>query len=221
MWRSFPCPLLVMHMCNPSSRRYVGWVPISLSLALLLDLATLTATTESQSPSSAWQDATVRTSFSATPVGIPGLLQSLYRVFVDPGSLCNPRRSGLRRFTSLFACLTLLVPLETHNLGEEASHKFKSSCGALYITALFLFSFFTYISCCILHFRTALVTFVLRWCPGFCLVQVASQPRRPIGAPPEVPTALDSEWTSDIQWLGRWLAISNPDWELLKDTSCG
>ena len=111
-------------------------------MALLLDLATLTATTESQSPSSAWQDATVRTSFSATPVGIPGLLQSLYRVFVDPGRLCNPRLSGLRRFTSLFACLTLLVPLETHNLGEEASHKFKSSCGALSIAALFLFALF-------------------------------------------------------------------------------
>ena len=129
-------------MCNPSSRRYVGQVPISLSLALILDLATITATTESQSPRSAWQDASLRTSFSATPVGIPGLLQSLYRVFVDPGSLCNPRRSGLRRFTSLFACLTLLVPLETHNLGEEASHKFKSSCGALSIAALFLFALF-------------------------------------------------------------------------------
>ena len=72
-------------------------------MALILDLATITATTESQSPSSAWQDATVRTRFSATRVGIPGLLQSLYRVFVDSGRLCNPRLSGLRRLTSLFA----------------------------------------------------------------------------------------------------------------------
>ena len=136
MWRSFPWLLLVLHMCNPSSRRYVGWVPIALSLALILDLAT------SQSPSSAWQDATVRTRFSATRVGIPGLLQILYRVFVDSGRLCNPRLSGLRRLTSLFAWLTLLVPLETHNLGEEASHKFKSSCGALSIAALFLFALF-------------------------------------------------------------------------------
>ena len=47
------------------------------------------------------------------------------------------------------------------------------------------------------------MTFLLKWCPGFRLVQVASRPRRPIGAPPEAAPALDSEWINDIQWLGR------------------